>query len=155
MATTSPVKLGKTFLEETFSLRLVDIDQEREAAERRFPSQHGQQIGGGLERAGPDLGNRQAEAARECRGSGPPPAVFRADDHRQRTRALPQSPGQCFDALVMALWARPAVNRRDKRGNALVDGVLTHQVSGDALVDHQMGYGRDRTLRAVDQLKSS
>ena len=37
------IKLGKTFLKETFSLRLVDIDEEREAAERRFPSQHGQQ----------------------------------------------------------------------------------------------------------------
>jgi hypothetical protein len=87
------IKLGKTFLKETFSLRLVDIDEEREAAERRFPSQHGQQIGCRLKRAGPDLGNRQAEAARQCRGGGTPPAVFRADDHCQRTRALPQPPG--------------------------------------------------------------
>jgi hypothetical protein len=50
----------------------------------------------------------------------------------------------------MALWARPAVNRRDKRGNALVDGVLAHEVSGDALVDHQMRCGCDgRSVQSI------
>ena len=106
------IELAKPFLEQPFALRLVDIDEERKAAERRLASQHGQQIGCRLEQARPDLGSRQAEAARQCRGGGTPPAVLRADDHRQRTRALPEPSRQPFDALEMPLRAsarrRPA-----------------------------------------------
>ncbi len=154
MATTNPSNCERRSSSRRFPSAYVDIDEERKSSERRFPGEHRQEVRRGLERARPDFGKRQAEAPHQCRRGGAPPAVLGADDHGERARPLSQPVGQCFDALAMALRARSAIDRRNERGDALVDRVLGHEISADAFVDRQRRRGGDRALGAVDQLKA-
>ena len=140
-----PVELHEALFDEALTVRRLRVDEERRAGERRFARQDRQHIGRGFDRPRLDFGQRQAEAARQHLGDRAPAAVFGADDHRERPRAL-EPPRQPLDARDMPFRNRATLHWRYDPGDALIGHLFAHEIASDALVEDERRRGGDRAL---------